>query len=171
MQPSICGCFTREIKWKLHDVISVDGMNQRKRFKFVLFIILILYDNVNLNYSSKIIKGRIKSRTTGQNASEVLRNSHFAPKERHWLVEYKCWQGLSFLGVVGTCSNLLLIHFFYTEPNMATSVNWMIFMETIYRVAYTVTIQWRTFNIVQEETLLSRWFTREKVMVQKSFKD
>ena len=105
-------------------------------------------------------KSRVCINSSAQNNSEVMKPMARKP---HKLVDYKGWQFLSLVGVVGTCSNLLVLHFFYSEPNMATSVNAMIFMETIYRVGYTLTIQWRTFNFVHEHTLLSYWFTREKV--------
>ena len=85
-------------------------------------------------------------------------------QSEHYLVKWKAWQTLSFLGWVGIFSNTLLIYTFYSQSNMATSVNAMIFMETVYRLVYaTTTVHWRTYNMVQDTTLFSNWLTKENV--------
>ena len=81
----------------------------------------------------------------------------------HFLVKWKAWQALSIMGCVGTLSNTLLIYTFYSVPNMATSVNAMIFMESVYELVYTTIMYWRTYNMVQDKTLFSDWITREQV--------
>ena len=142
----------------------------KKKRQAVLLIVLIVSENINFKYGVKTNIQKIKP--SFNHSSEKTKDfwrkaedevSKPMARKLHKLVDFKGWQLLSLVGVVGTCSNLLVLHFFYSEPNMATSVNAMIFMETIYRVGYTLTIQWRTFNIVHEHTLLSHWFTREKV--------
>ena len=149
---------------------------QKRKRQTLLLIILILSDRIYINCQRIISKSASstsegktlrKSKDSEENlvrfARDVSQQSNNSKREVHLLVEYKGWQCLSFLGLLGTCANLLLIGFFYSEPSMATSVNSMIFMETIYRVAYTLTIQWRTFNIVQDETLFTTFLTREEV--------
>jgi hypothetical protein len=81
----------------------------------------------------------------------------------HYLVRWKAWQALSVIGCVGTLSNTILIYTFYTESSMATSVNAMIMMETVYRMVYITSMHWRTYNMVQDTTLFSAWMTREEV--------
>jgi hypothetical protein len=79
-------------------------------------------------------------------------------------VKWNAWQSLSVLGFVGTLSNSLLIYTFYAQTNMATSVNAMIFMETVYRLVYATTcMHWRTYNMVKDSTLFSYWLTKEEV--------
>ena len=88
----------------------------------------------------------------------------YIPKQSdHYLVKWNAWQSLSILGFVGTFSSTLLIYTFYSDPNMATSVNAMIFMEFVYRLIYTITIHWRTYIMVQERALFSYWLSREEV--------
>ena len=84
-------------------------------------------------------------------------------QSEHYLVSWNAWQSLSVLGILGTFSNSLLIYTFYSEPNMATSVNAMIFMDTLYRLLYANIIHWRTYNMVHETTMLSAWLSREEV--------
>ena len=81
----------------------------------------------------------------------------------HYLVRWKAWQALSVIGCVGTLSNTILIYTFYSEPSMATSVNAMIMMETVYRLVYIPSMHWRTYNMVHDKTLFSAWMTREEV--------
>ena len=53
---------------------------------------------------------------------------------------------------------------------MATSVNAMIFMETVYRLVYATTcMHWRTYNMVKDITLFSYWLNKEEVEQTKSF--
>ena len=62
----------------------------------------------------------------------TLETNQTLPRQsEHYLVKWNAWQSLSVLGFVGTLSNTLLIYTFYTQPNMATSVNAMIFMEDL----------------------------------------
>jgi hypothetical protein len=81
----------------------------------------------------------------------------------HYLVKWKVWHALSVLGCLGTPSNLLIVYTFYSEENMATSVNAMIIRGTLYSLVYTVIMHWRNYNLVQDTTLFSAWFTREQV--------
>jgi hypothetical protein len=85
----------------------------------------------------------------------------------HYLVTWKAWQSLSVLGCLGMPANLLIIYTFFSEPNMATSVNAMIIRGTLYSLVYTNIMHWRTYNLVQETTLFSSWFTREQVVHRK----
>ena len=65
---------------------------------------------------------------------------------------------------LGIADNTLLIYTFYSQPNMATSVNAMIFMETVYRLVYATTcMHWRTYNMVKDSTMFSYWLTKEEV--------
>ena len=86
--------------------------------------------------------------------------------EEHVLSRWGAWQGLSFIGCVGIFSNTVLLHTMYVEPNMATPVNAMILMETIYRTGYNVFILWRTFNLASGSTLFGKWLNREQVKKQ-----
>ena len=70
----------------------------------------------------------------------------------HYLVQWKVWQAMSVLGCLGTPANLLIIYTFYSEPNMATSVNAMIVMGTMYSLVYTVVMHWRNYKLVQERS-------------------
>jgi hypothetical protein len=57
-----------------------------------------------------------------------------------------------------------LIYTFVTEQNMATSVNTMIFMDTVYRLVYaTISMHWRTYNMVTKTPLFSGWLSRDQV--------
>jgi hypothetical protein len=85
----------------------------------------------------------------------------------HYLVKWKAWQALSVLGCLGMPANLLIVYTFYSDPNMATSVNAMIIRGTLYSLVYTNIMHWRTYNLVQETTLFSSWFTREQVVHRK----
>ena len=93
----------------------------------------------------------------------------YIPKQsEHYLVKWSAWQSLSVLGLVGIFSNTILIYTFYSEQNMATSVNAMICMESAYRLVYATTIMhWRNYNMVNYKTLFSNWFSKEKVQVCK----
>ena len=75
-------------------------------------------------------------------------------KYDHFLVKWKAWQLLSFVGLFGTFSNSFLLYIFYSERNMmASSVNIMICMNTVYRLLYSmVGIHWRTYNMVRRGT-------------------
>ena len=86
-------------------------------------------------------------------------------KSEHYLVKWKAWQFLSLLGLFGTISNSFLLYIFHSERKfMATSVNAMICMDTLYRLVYaTVSIHWRTYNMVQEQTLFQGWMDRDQV--------
>ena len=65
---------------------------------------------------------------------------------KHYLVDRFAWHFLSGIGLIGTLANSLLLHTFLSVPNMATSVNCMIAMDTAYRLVYsTVSIHWRTY--------------------------
>ena len=91
--------------------------------------------------------------------------NYVTQKSEHYLVKWKAWQFLSLLGLFGTISNSFLMYIFYSERKiMATSVNAMICMDTLYRLVYaTVSIQWRTYNMVQEQTLFHGWLDRDQV--------
>ena len=119
----------------------------RMRMKIGIFLILLL-----INHSLE----------TNHSIYQITKQSE------HYLVKWKAWQTLSFLGWGGTFSNTLLIYTFYSQSNMATSVNAMIFMETVYRLVYaTTTVHWRTYNMVQDTTLFSNWLTKEMVKKRK----
>ena len=67
------------------------------------------------------------------------------PFPKHYFDRF-AWHFLSGIGLIGTLANSLLLHTFLTVPNMATSVNCMITMDTAYRMIYsTVSIHWRTY--------------------------
>ena len=115
---------------------------------FIFLLILSLISHSGENNISLVFLGQEK---------ENLNNEHF-------LVKWKGWQFLSGLGVFGTFSNSFLLYAFYSERQfMATSVNAMICMETMYRLAYTFTIHWRTFNMVHNNGLLNYFIGRELV--------
>ena len=80
----------------------------------------------------------------------------------HVLVRWKAWHFLSFLGLFGTFSNFFLLYTFYVERQyLATSVNTMICMDTLYRFVYsTFGVHWRDYNMVHQKGL---FFEREKV--------
>ena len=86
-------------------------------------------------------------------------------KYDHFLVKWKAWQLLSLVGLFGTMLNSFLLYIFYSERNiMASSVNSMIYMNTVYRLIYsTVSIHWRTYNMVRHQTLFNTWFDRDQV--------
>ena len=85
-------------------------------------------------------------------------------RKEHFLVTWGAWQCLSGLGVFGTISNSFLLYVFYSERKlMATSVNALICMETMYRLAYTIIIHWRTYNLVHNTTLFNEWLGLEMV--------
>ena len=86
-------------------------------------------------------------------------------KYDHSLVTWKAWQLLSLVGLFGTMLNSFLLYIFYSERNiMASSVNSMIYMNTVYRLIYsTVSIHWRTYNMVMHQTLFNTWFERDQV--------
>ena len=94
-----------------------------------------------------------------------LNQKDIKQKSEHYLVKWKAWQFLSFLGLFGTISNSFLLYIFHSERKfMATSVNAMICMDTLYRLVYaTVSIHWRTYNMVQEQTLFHSWMDRDQV--------
>ena len=98
-------------------------------------------------------------------SSETNNSLKYIPKQsEHYLVKWSAWQSLSVLGLIGIFSNTILIYTFYSEQNMATSVNAMICMETVYRLVYATTIMhWRNYNMVNDKTLFSNWFSKEKV--------
>ena len=86
------------------------------------------------------------------------------PQPVHFLVRWKAWHILSALGCVGTLLNTLLFYTFYNCDCMATSVNAMIFMETLYSMVYTtIGIHWRTCNMVSHNSCLFHWFSKEEV--------
>ena len=114
----------------------------------ILLILLFLSPAYQKNFSLKAVN------------SENIRLS-----SEHYLVKWKAWQALSLLGCIGTPANLLIMYTFYSVPNMATSVNAMIFMEILYQAVYSIVIHWRTYTMVQDATVLSRWFTREQVTI------
>ena len=115
---------------------------------FIFLLILSLICQSGENNISLVFLGQDK---------ETQNNEHF-------LVKWKGWQLLSGLGVFGTFSNSFLLYAFYSERQlMATSVNAMICMETMYRLAYTFTIHWRTFNMVHNNGLLNYFIDRELV--------
>ena len=86
-------------------------------------------------------------------------------KSEHYLVKWKAWQFLSFVGLFGTISHLFLIYTFYKKRRfLATSVNTMVCMDTLYRLTYaTVAVHWRTFNMVSDETVFQHWLGQENV--------
>ena len=92
-------------------------------------------------------------------------HSNIKPKSEHYLVKWKAWQILSVVGMFGTISNSFLLFIFYSERKLlVTSVNVMICMDTLYRLVYaTITIHWRTHNMVQDKTMFHHWLGREQV--------
>ena len=76
------------------------------------------------------------------------------PKQ-HYLSTYKAWQSLSVLGVVGTASNLLLLHTFYSEREiLASSVNVLIYMDCCHKLLYSaLMVPWRNYNMIYREPL------------------
>ena len=88
----------------------------------------------------------------------------------HYLVRWRAWHLLSFLGLFGTFSNLFLLYTFYVERKyLATSVNTMICMDTVYRFMYsTFALHWRNYNMIHQEGLLNIFWSREKVGLEKT---
>ena len=86
---------------------------------------------------------------------------------RHFLVRWKAWQLLSGLGFFGTMSNAFLLYTFYSDRKMiATSVNAMICMDTLYRLLYSsLAIPWRTINMTQDKTFLQPWLGKDQVSI------
>jgi hypothetical protein len=87
-------------------------------------------------------------------------------KQEHFLVKYGAWQSLSVLGLLGTVSNGFLLNTFYSErKSMATSVNAMICMDTLFRLLYaTIGIHWRTYNMLYHQPLFQALWGREQVI-------
>ena len=94
---------------------------------------------------------------------------HYINKEDrevvHYLVKWKAWHLTTFFGLFGIFSNLFLLYTFYVERQyLASSVNTMICMDTLYRFVYsTFAIHWRNYNMTHQEGLLSMFWSREKV--------
>ena len=88
-----------------------------------------------------------------------------ATKSDHFIVKYYGWQSLSGFGIVGTVLNSFLLHTFYIERKaLATSVNAMICAETLHRMIYaTISVHWRTYNMVMEEPLFHQYLGTHKV--------
>ena len=87
-------------------------------------------------------------------------------KSAHYLAKDYLWLSLSGLGLVGSALNIFLLHTFYRERKaMATSVNAMICFNTLHRMIYaTVSIHWRTYNMLQDEPLFTGIFGRYQVV-------
>ena len=92
---------------------------------------------------------------------------------KHYLVDRFAWHSLSGIGLIGTLANSLLLHTFLTVPNMATSVNCMITMDTAYRMIYsTVSIHWRTYIMsftneqADREKARDTYFLTMEILVQ-----
>ena len=92
-------------------------------------------------------------------------------KSEHFLVSWKAWQMLSGVGSFGTLSNSFLLYTFYSERKvLATSVNTMVCMDTLYRFLYsTFAIHWRTYNMVSDRTLFQGLLEGETVTATLSF--
>ena len=75
---------------------------------------------------------------------------------QHYLVKWKAWQCLSCVGFFGTFMNLFLLYTFYSERRvLATSVNTMDCMDTLYRLSYaTIGVHWRTCNMVNRISVI-----------------
>ena len=86
--------------------------------------------------------------------------------QEHFLVKYGAWQSLSVLGLLGTVSNAFLLNTFYSErQSMATSVNAMICMDTLFRLLYaTIGIHWRTFNMLYHQSLFQALWGKDQVI-------
>ena len=83
----------------------------------------------------------------------------------HFLVNHGAWQSMFVFSVIGITSNSFLIHAFWTEQTVVTSVNGMVIMETLYRLGYNILTLWRTYNMVIETSLFNFMINREKVAV------
>ena len=88
----------------------------------------------------------------------------------HYLVKWKAWHLTSFFGLFGSFSNLFLLYTFYVERQyLASSVNTMICMDTLYRFVYsTFAVHWRNYNMIHQQGLLSIVWPREKVSAKTS---
>ena len=86
-------------------------------------------------------------------------------KSDHFIVKHFGWQSLSGFGIVGTVLNSFLLYTFYSERKaLATSVNAMICAETLHRMIYaTISVHWRTYNMVMEEPLFHQYLGKHKV--------
>ena len=74
----------------------------------------------------------------------------------HHLVQWGAWHFQSLLGCFGTLLNSFLLYIFYSERQvLASSVNAMIAMDTLYRILYTLVIQWRSYNLTSRRGLLA----------------
>ena len=118
----------------------------------IRFIIIIFF--VNLSHS-------LNDTEDFFNGDQFIKS-----KSKHYLVEWKAWQILSCIGIFGTFSNAFLLQTFYLERKvLASSVNAMVCMDTIYRLLYsTLSIHWRTYNMVFDETLFHGLIGKEMVI-------
>ena len=98
---------------------------------------------------------------------------HFMPmdkiQERKFgsqiIQDYFGWHVLSGVGVVGTFTNLFLLHCFYAERAvLATSVNAMICMGTLHKAIYsTIIVHWRNYSMVTGRPVMQSWLGKENV--------
>ena len=75
------------------------------------------------------------------------------------------WHLLSVVGMIGTVSNLFLLHCFYTERAvLATSVNAMICMDTLHKVVYSaVIVHWRNYVMIGRYPVFQEWLGNRNV--------
>ena len=101
--------------------------------------------------------------SNGQNQKSEINGT----KSDHFIVTHFGWQSLSGFGIVGTALNSFLLYTFYGERKaLATSVNAMICAETLHRMIYsTISVHWRTYNMVMENPLFHQYLGKQKVKV------
>ena len=77
------------------------------------------------------------------------------------------WHILSGVGLLGTFSNLFLMHCFYAERSvLATSVNAMICMETLHKVIYSsIIVHWRNYTMVSGKPIFEEWLGTSNVRI------
>ena len=83
----------------------------------------------------------------------------------HLIHDIYGWHLLSAVGVIGTASNLFLLHCFYTERAvLATSVNAMICMDTLHKVVYSaVIVHWRNYVMIGRYPVFQEWLGNRNV--------
>ena len=85
----------------------------------------------------------------------ALQVGYHSTADSHFLASNKAWHTLYLGGVVGTLSNMFLLHTFYQEKDiMASSVNVLICMDCMHRLLYSAfCVPWRNYNLITREPL------------------
>ena len=106
------------------------------------------------------------------NLTEIAYYHEPGNKDKHYLVAWRVWHLQSLLAIFVTFANTFLLFIFYSERAvLASSVNAMIFAETVHRILYTdghagrllytatLCIHWRTVILTSSRGLFSSLLT------------